>query len=64
MLVFMYFLLNFCIRKHYLNICVIIAVKVDEKNRNLICSGNKKKDYYIATDEGVIMVPRRTWPTD
>ena len=41
----------------------LIAVKVDDKNRNTICSGNKQKDYYISTDEGVIMVPRRTWPT-
>ena len=40
-----------------------IAVKVDDKDRNLICSGNKKKDYYISTDEGIVMIPRRTWPT-
>lgn len=42
----------------------MIAVKVDDKNRNLICSGTKKKDYYLSTDEGIIMVPRRTWPTN
>ena len=42
----------------------MIAVKVDDKNRNLICSGNKKKDYYLSTDEGIIIVPRRTWPTN
>ena len=41
----------------------LIAVKVDDKNRNTICSGVKKKDYYISSDEGIIMVPRRTWPT-
>lgn len=41
----------------------LIAVKVDDKNRNTICSGTKKKDYYISSDEGVIMVPRRIWPT-
>ena len=40
-----------------------IAVKVDDKDRNLICSGNKKKDYYISTDEGIVMIPRRTWPS-
>ena len=40
-----------------------IAVKVDDKDRSLICSGNKKKDYYISTDEGIVMIPRRTWPT-
>lgn len=42
----------------------MIAVKVDDKNRNLICSGTKKKDYYLSTDDGIIMVPRRTWPTN
>ena len=42
----------------------MIAVKVDDKNRNLICSGTNKKDYYLSTDEGIIMVPRRTWPTN
>lgn len=41
-----------------------IAVIVDDKNRNTICSGTKKKDYYLSTDENVIMVPRRIWPTN
>ena len=41
-----------------------IAVKVDSKNRNTICSGTKKKDYYLSTDENVVMVPRRVWPTN
>lgn len=41
-----------------------IAVIVDSKNRNTICSGTKKKDYYLSTDENVVMVPRRVWPTN
>ena len=40
-----------------------IAVIVDKNDNNTICSGLKKKDYYLSTDENVVLVPRRTWPT-
>ena len=29
---------------------------------NKICSGVKKKDYYLSTDEGVTAITRRIWP--
>lgn len=40
----------------------MIAVKV-VNNNIVICSGTKKNDYYLSTDEDIIMVPRRTWPS-
>ena len=40
----------------------MIAVKI-VNNNNVICSGTKKNDYYLSTDEDIIMVPRRTWPS-
>ena len=39
-----------------------IYVKVSSKGVNQICSGNKKPDYYIESDEDVIKITRRIWP--